>query len=82
MTANLPRVANACWLRNAGCRVFPETLEGLDDLRTKAEHPRYNLRTMSQEEAEKIAEQALAGGQKSLVGSQSSKEDAKALLSL
>jgi CRISPR-associated endonuclease/helicase Cas3 len=66
MTASLTSGRQHILAKECGLRVFPETLEGLDDLRAKAEHPRYNLRTVSQEEAEKTADRALQAGKKVL----------------
>ncbi len=66
MTASLTTGRQRILAEECGLQVFPETLEGLDDLRAKAEHPRYNLRTVSREEAEKTAAHALQAGKKVL----------------
>ncbi len=42
-----------------GLQVFPKTLEGLDDLKEQAQHPRYRIHTTSREDAEREARQAL-----------------------
>ena len=58
MTASLTTSRRHALAEECGLQVFPDTFKGLDDLRTRAEHVRYSLRMVSQEEAEKITEQA------------------------
>ena len=65
MTASLS-ASRRRTLVECGLRVFPETLDGLDDLRIKAEHVRYRLQKISSEEGEKIAEQAIRADKKVL----------------
>lgn len=66
MTATLATGRRRILAEECGLQVFPETLVGLEDLRIMAEHPRYRLSMISQEEAENIAEQALLANKKVL----------------
>lgn len=58
MTASLITSRRDTLIKKCGLQLFPDNLQGLDDLRTRAEHPRYHLQKVSQEEAKRIAEQA------------------------
>ncbi|HKZ03379.1 MAG TPA: CRISPR-associated helicase Cas3', partial [Pyrinomonadaceae bacterium] len=66
MTASLGAARRRMLVEECRLQVFPDTLEGLDDLRVKAEHIRYCLHMVSQEGAERIAEQAFGIGKKVL----------------
>jgi CRISPR-associated endonuclease/helicase Cas3 len=46
-------------LDECGLQRFPETLEGLDDLKEKAQHLRYRIRATSREDAERKVRQAM-----------------------
>lgn len=66
MTASLTVGRRHTLVDECSLQIFPETFEGLDDLRTKAEHIRYSLRTVSREDAEKVAQEALRAKKKVL----------------
>ncbi len=66
MTASLGGGRRRVLVEECGLQIFPESLDGLEDLRIRAEHPRYRLRMISREEAENIAEQALLANRKVL----------------
>lgn len=67
MTATLTSSRRRQLVDECGLQIFPETLEGLDDLRVRAEHTRYSLdKVSSEEEAEGIAESALRADKKVL----------------
>ena len=66
MTATLSEGRQRTLVDECGLQLFPETLNGLDDLRKRAEHPRYRLHTTSCEETEKKVQQALQENKKVL----------------
>lgn len=66
MTATLSEGRQRTLVDECGLKLFPETLNGLDDLRKRAEHPRYHLHTTSCEETEKKVHQALQENKKVL----------------
>lgn len=66
MTASLGVARRRMLVEECGLEIFPDTLEGLDDLRIKAEHIRYCLHRIPAEEAESRAAQALGAGKKVL----------------
>ena len=66
MTATLSEVRRRILVNECGLQLFPETLEGLDDLKERAEHPRYRLNTNSLENAERKAKSALQDKKKIL----------------
>lgn len=66
MTASLTSSRRRTLIEECGLQVFPETLEGLDDLRQKAEHPRYNLQLTSAETVHEILREAFAANKKIL----------------
>ena len=59
MTATLSAGRRRALVDECGLQLFPEMLDGLDNLKERAEHPRYRLRTISRERAERKAQQAL-----------------------
>ncbi|MGE4091820.1 MAG: CRISPR-associated helicase Cas3', partial [Candidatus Binatia bacterium] len=66
MTASLITSRRDTLVKECGLQLFPDSLQGLDDLRTKAEHPRYRLQKVSQEDAKQIAGHAFTSKQKVL----------------
>ena len=59
MTATLSAGRRRTLVDECGLQPFPEVFDGLDNLRERAEHPRYRLETTSRENAEKKAQLAL-----------------------
>ena len=59
MTATLSEGRRRTLVDECGLQLFPETLEGLDDLKERANHPRYRLNATSAEKAERKAKLAL-----------------------
>ena len=59
MTATLSAQRRHILTDECGLQLFPRMLDGLNDLREKAQHPRYRIRAVSREDAEKQARQAL-----------------------
>ena len=59
MTATLSAGRRSILVDECGLQLFPEVLDGLDNLKERAEHPRYYLNTTSRENAECKARQAL-----------------------
>ena len=59
MTASLAAGRRRMLAEECGLQVFPDTLEGLEELRTRAEHVRYSLHRVSFADAQQRAEQAL-----------------------
>ncbi len=59
MTATLSEGRRRTLVDECGLQLFPETLNNLDDLKERAEHPRYRLHITSREDAERKARQAL-----------------------
>ena len=66
MTASLAADRRRTLIEDCGLQIFPDTFEGLDDLRARAEHVRYRLLRTSQEKAGDIAQRALGAGKKIL----------------
>jgi CRISPR-associated endonuclease/helicase Cas3 len=66
MTASLITSRRDTLVKECGLQLFPNGSQELDDLRTKAEHPRYRLQKVSPEDAKRIAKQAFAAKQKVL----------------
>jgi CRISPR-associated endonuclease/helicase Cas3 len=66
MTASLTASRRRRLAEECGLQVFPDTLEGLEELRTRAEHVRYSLRQVSFADAQQRAEQALQARKKVL----------------
>jgi CRISPR-associated endonuclease/helicase Cas3 len=66
MTASLGVGRRRMLVEECGLESFPDTLEGLDDLRIKANHIRYRLQRIAPGEANSIATQALSSGKKVL----------------
>ena len=66
MTATLSKGRQRTLVDKCNLQLFPETLNGLDDLRKRSEHPRYRLYTTSCEETEKKVHQALQENKKVL----------------
>ena len=59
MTATLSAGRRRTLVDECRLQLFPETFDGLDNLKERADHPRYRLDTTSRENAEKKAQQAL-----------------------
>lgn len=59
MTATLSAGRRRTLVDECGLQLFPEASDGLDNLKEKAEHPRYRLAITSRESAESKARQAL-----------------------
>ncbi len=59
MTATLSAERRRTLTDECGLQLFPKTLDGLNDLREKAQHHRYRLHAVSCEGAQKKAQQAL-----------------------
>ena len=59
MTATLSAGRRRALVEECGLQLFPEMLDGLDNLKERSEHPRYRLRVISRERAESKAQQAL-----------------------
>ena len=59
MTATLSAERRRTLTDECLLQLFPKTLEGLDDLKEKAQRPRYRIHTTSREDAERKARQAL-----------------------
>ena len=59
MTATLSAGRRHTLVDECGLQLFPEAFDGLDNLKEKAEHPRYRLTITSRESAESKARQAL-----------------------
>ncbi len=66
MTATLSEGRQRTLVDECSLQLFPETLNGLDDLRKRAEHPRYRLHITSCEETEKKVQQYLQENKKVL----------------
>ena len=59
MTATLSAERRRALTDECRLQLFPKTLEGLDDLKERAQRPRYRIHTTSRKEAERKARQAL-----------------------
>ena len=60
MTATLSKDRRSTLVHECGMHLFPETLEGLEDLKQRARHPRYHLQTVSSHDnAEKEVRRAI-----------------------
>ena len=59
MTATLSAGRRRTLVDDCGLQLFPDRFDGLDNLKERAEHPRYRLDTISRENAQKKARQAL-----------------------
>ena len=59
MTATLSAGRRRTLVDECGLQLFPDKFDGLDDLKERAEHPRYRLDTISLENAQKKVRQAL-----------------------
>ena len=59
MTATLSAGRRRTLVDKCGLQLFPDKFDGLDNLKERAEHPRYRLDTISRENAEKKVRQAL-----------------------
>ena len=60
MTATLSKDRRSTLVHECGMQLFPETLEGLEDLEQRAQHPRYHLQTVSSHDnAEKEVRKAI-----------------------
>ena len=59
MTATLSAERRRALTDECRLQLFPETLEGLDDLKEHAQRPRYRIHTTLHEDAERKARQAL-----------------------
>ena len=60
MTATLSKDRQSTLVHECGMQMFPETLEGLEDLEQRAQHPRYHLQTVSSHDnAEKEVRRAI-----------------------